>query len=141
MAGMSADMEALRRSQQVMAVVEEIRKDYETSLEKYAVGSSEREAAKRAVHLRSAERLLEIAKEFGGVFNKAAQFVASIQGPIPREYTQTLGVLVDRAPFKPIEDMRKVIHEDLGEDSTLYKVRLPTRLRNYVRYVKRICLG
>ena len=128
MAGMTADMEALRRSQRVMAVIEEIRKDYETSLSSYVVGSSERETAKRAVHLRSAKLLLEIAKEFGGVFNKAAQFVASIQGPIPREYTQTFAVLVDRAPFKPVEDMRKVIFEDLGESSALFKVMSCSRL-------------
>jgi hypothetical protein len=54
--------------------------DYETSLKGLEEGSEAYEAAQNAVFARSAEKALSIARANGGVYVKAAQFIASMQG-------------------------------------------------------------
>ncbi len=54
---------------------------------------------------RAAAKALEICSANGGVYNKAAQFVASMQGgggdkAVPKVFIDTLAVLTDRAPFR-----------------------------------------
>ncbi len=54
--------------------------------------------------------MLELARNNGGIYNKAAQFVASLQGGagdkgVPKAYVEALAVLTDGAPFKrPLYD-------------------------------------
>jgi hypothetical protein len=57
------------------------------------------------VYGRAAAKALEICSANGGVYNKAAQFVASMQGgggdkAVPKVFIDTLAVLTDRAPFR-----------------------------------------
>lgn len=54
--------------------------DYEASLKGLEEGSEAYEAAQNAVFARSAEEALSIARANGGVYVKAAQFIASMQG-------------------------------------------------------------
>ena len=54
--------------------------DYEASLKGLEEGSVEYEAAQNGVFARSAEKALSIARANGGVYVKAAQFIASMQG-------------------------------------------------------------
>ena len=67
----------------------------------------------------TAQECLELAKQNGGIYNKAAQFVASLQGGagdagIPKAYIEALAVLTDKAPFRPFEDMDACFAEEFG---------------------------
>ncbi|KAJ3082250.1 hypothetical protein HK102_001835, partial [Quaeritorhiza haematococci] len=50
----------------------------------------------------------------GGIYVKAGQHLASLVYIIPREFTDTLAVLQDRAPFRHIDEMSAVLHGELG---------------------------
>ncbi len=76
----AADMTVgMARSARAMALFNEIKGDYETTLSK-ATSEQEREAALEQLHARSAPKVLALARNNGGIYNKAAQFVASLQG-------------------------------------------------------------
>lgn len=82
-------------------------------------GSPEREAAKEALHVSTAQECLELAKQNGGIYNKAAQFVASLQGGagdagIPKAYIEALAVLTDQAPFRAFADLDGCFIEEFG---------------------------
>eukprot|EP00667_Euglena_gracilis_P008107 EG_transcript_8194 len=93
----------MARTQNVMKTAEGIRDDYKETME--GLNDEALAEALPAVHLRSAQKLLSIAKNYGGIYNKAAQFAASLRGPIPKEYTDVLSEATDRAPFKPFAEM------------------------------------
>ena len=59
------------------------------------------------MYTRASAKALEVARQNGGVYNKAAQFVASMQGGggdkvVPKVFIDTLAILTDRAPFRPL---------------------------------------
>jgi len=66
------------RSMKAMAVFNQVKSDYETSLAN-VTELTERQAILKQVHARSAVKALELAKDLGGIYNKAAQLVASLQ--------------------------------------------------------------
>ena len=77
----------------------------QASLKELEEGSPAYAAALEGVFERAAAKALEIASAHGGVYNKAAQFVASMQGGggdkvVPPVFIKTLAVLTDRAPFR-----------------------------------------
>ena len=79
----------------------------QASLKGLEEGTPAYEAALEAVYLRAAGKALEVARANGGVYNKAAQFVASMQGGggdkvVPKAFIDTLAILTDRAPFRPL---------------------------------------
>lgn len=95
----------------------EIKGDYEKSLE--GKEGEERQKTLQELHLRSADKCLKLAHRNGGIYNKAAQFVASLQAgagdaSIPKPYIDALKIVCDKAPFKPFSTMEKVILEDFG---------------------------
>ena len=64
------------------------------------------EEAYERTHRLMADECLKLAQSHGGIYNKAAQFVASLQGGagdkgIPKAYIEALKVVTDKAPFKP----------------------------------------
>lgn len=67
-------------------------------------------------HKRSAERLLNLATANKGVFIKVGQHLGALDYLLPPEYIETLRVLHNKAPESPIEDVYRVIKEDLGCD-------------------------
>lgn len=82
-------------------------------------GEAAHGAAMEALHRQTAGECLELAKAHGGIYNKAAQFVASLQGGagdtgIPRAYIEALAVLTDKAPFKPFAEMDQCFVEEFG---------------------------
>ena len=98
----------------------EIKGDYEKSLE--GKEGDEREKTLQELHLRSADKCLKLAQRNGGIYNKAAQFVASLQAgagdaSIPKPYIDALKVVCDKAPFRPFADLAQVVKEDFGVDS------------------------
>lgn len=66
------------------------------------------------VHLRSAQRFLELFKTNGCVYVKVGQYMASMKHLLPDPYLDTMKELQDRAPFVPLEDVRRVVYQDFG---------------------------
>ncbi|CAM9824095.1 unnamed protein product [Lampetra fluviatilis] len=90
--------------------------DYMRTLKRIEYGTDEYWAAKSQVHLRSAERLLELCCANRGTFIKAGQHLGALDYLLPEEYTRTLRVLHSSAPTSPIEDVHRVVREELGKE-------------------------
>ncbi|KAJ3102039.1 hypothetical protein HDU97_000894 [Phlyctochytrium planicorne] len=75
--------------------------------------SKEYKEARSIVHKEAAEWLLFLAKVQGGIYVKAAQHIASLTYVVPSEFTTTLSVLQDRAPFRPWSVMSNVLKSEL----------------------------
>ena len=71
-------------------------------------------SSKSHLHRRSAERLLRLCRDNGGVYIKVGQHLANLDYLIPKEYIDVLSSLFDDAPTSKYEDVCKVIEEDLG---------------------------
>jgi aarF domain-containing kinase len=72
-------------------------------------------SSKSHLHRRSAERLLHLCRENGGVYIKVGQHLANLDYLIPQEYIDVLSSLFNDAPTSKYEDVCKVIEEDLGQ--------------------------
>lgn len=66
------------------------------------------------VHVRAANRLLELCRKNGGVYVKVGQHLANLDHIIPPEYVQILSSLFDSAPLTSYDNVCQVIQEDLG---------------------------
>jgi aarF domain-containing kinase len=71
---------------------------------------------KAAVHERSAQRMLAVCRKNAGVYTKAGQHIASLNYIVPPQYTDILGVLTDKAPFMPIEEVNGVLLDEFGAE-------------------------
>ncbi|ORZ40306.1 ABC1 family-domain-containing protein [Catenaria anguillulae PL171] len=78
------------------------------------VDSKEYKELRAKVHLWSAEILLELCRHHGGIYTKAAQHVGSLVKMVPKEYTDTLSVLQDKAPFHPFDEVCRIFMRELG---------------------------
>lgn len=72
------------------------------------------------VHTKGAQKALEVCRANRGIYIKAAQFVASLQGGagdhgIPKEYVRVLQELMDHAPHHAFEEIDGVFVEEFGE--------------------------
>jgi aarF domain-containing kinase len=74
------------------------------------------EQLQKKVHLRTALRMLDVCRKNGGVYNKAGQHIASLCYIVPREYTETLSVLTDKAPVMSFAEVNEVMKKELGDD-------------------------
>ncbi|KAG0249189.1 hypothetical protein BG011_009521 [Mortierella polycephala] len=72
-------------------------------------------AERKVVHQRCADRLLGLCRLNTGIYCKAGQHVASLTYVVPPEYTNTLSVLQDRAPFKSMKEVEQVFQEEFGQ--------------------------
>jgi len=90
--------------------------DYKWSLWKLPRDSEEYRVSKSKLHLRSAERILRVCLTHGGLFNKAGQFIASLNHLLPVEYTRTLARLQDHASVMDYEDVQLAIREELHQE-------------------------
>ncbi|CAM9871206.1 unnamed protein product [Ascophyllum nodosum] len=72
-------------------------------------------APKSNLHLRSAERLRKLCTRNGGVYVKLGQLLSQMDFVFPREYIEVLSSMLDQASRTPIEDVREVIKEELGQ--------------------------
>ncbi|KAG2180424.1 hypothetical protein INT44_003428 [Umbelopsis vinacea] len=77
--------------------------------------SDEYAAARKVVHARSAQRLLSLCRLHGGIYIKAGQHIASLTFVLPNEFTDTLSVLQDRAPFHSYDEVEKTFYDDFGK--------------------------
>ncbi|XP_029349169.1 aarF domain-containing protein kinase 1 isoform X2 [Echeneis naucrates] len=90
--------------------------DYLTAFKHVEYGTEEYWALKSKVHRRSAERLLDLCCANRGTFIKVGQHLGALDYLLPEEYTSTLKVLHSRAPQSSMEEIQKVIREDLGKE-------------------------
>ena len=114
----------LGRAAGVMSTFTELKKEYDALAERAAAaGTAEASdaiaAEMEAFHGRAATRVLALARQNGGIYIKAAQFVASLQGgggdrQLPRQYKETLAALTDHAPSQPWEQVVEVLEEEIG---------------------------
>ena len=71
-------------------------------------------STKSRLNRKSAERLLDLCRENGGVYIKVGQHLANLDYLIPREYIDVLSSLFNDAPQSAVNDVYSVIEEDLG---------------------------
>ncbi|XP_014927075.1 aarF domain-containing protein kinase 1 isoform X1 [Herpailurus yagouaroundi] len=90
--------------------------DYLTSLRSVPYGSEEYLQLLSKVHLRSARRLCELCCANRGTFIKVGQHLGALDYLLPEEYTSTLKVLHSQAPQSSMQEVRRVIREDLGKE-------------------------
>lgn len=83
-------------------------------LYKYTYPSSLAEYA--ALHRRSAEIILQLCLINEGLYIKMGQALNAMSHILPHEYTDTLKVLLDRAPSVPLEDIRAVVRAETGQE-------------------------
>lgn len=76
--------------------------------------SMEGGSSKSRLHKKSAERLLRLCRQNGGVYIKVGQHLANLDYLIPQEYIEVLSSLFDDAPQSSFDDVCSVIEEDLG---------------------------
>lgn len=73
----------------------------------------EYKAEKSRVHKIAAEKLLQLICTNKGVYIKVGQHIGALEYLLPKEFVQTMKVLHSDAPQNPIEDLYKVIRQDL----------------------------
>lgn len=73
---------------------------------------------RRKVHQEAADLLLHLCRTNKGAYVKAGQYLASLSYILPREYTETLSVLIDRAPTHTYEETVQIFREEFGLDPT-----------------------
>lgn len=64
-------------------------------------------------HTSAATKLLNMCTKNGGVYIKVGQHIATLRYLVPNEYCDVLKVLHSKAPTSSLEDVRKIIREDL----------------------------
>ncbi|XP_030377702.1 uncharacterized aarF domain-containing protein kinase 1 [Scaptodrosophila lebanonensis] len=73
----------------------------------------EYKAEKSRAHKLAAEKLLQLICTNKGVYIKVGQHIGALEYLLPKEFVQTMKVLHSDAPQNPIEDLYKVIRQDL----------------------------
>ncbi|KAG5895660.1 hypothetical protein JTB14_008669 [Gonioctena quinquepunctata] len=71
---------------------------------------------KSICHKRSAEKLLDLCCTNKGVYIKVGQHIAALEYLLPVEYVETMKVLHCQAPTNKLEEVYRVIREDLNKD-------------------------
>lgn len=86
--------------------------------------SKEYKQLKSMCHMRSAQKLLDLCCTNKGVYIKVGQHIAALDYLLPAEYVDTMKVLHCRAPTNKIEDVYKVIKEDLKKDVSFFNIQV-----------------
>lgn len=89
---------------------------------KLDVNSQEYLEVKSQCHTYAAKRLLELCCINKGVYIKVGQHLAALDYLLPKEYIQTLRVLHKDAPRNTLEEVYRVIREDLNADVSILLV-------------------
>ncbi|KAG9295937.1 hypothetical protein G9A89_006676 [Geosiphon pyriformis] len=76
--------------------------------------SEEYKEARNLVHLRCANRLLRLCRLNTGVYVKAGQHIASLTYVVPKQYTDVLSVLQDKAPYRPMNEVEAIISQEFN---------------------------
>ncbi|XP_017474494.1 PREDICTED: uncharacterized aarF domain-containing protein kinase 1 [Rhagoletis zephyria] len=76
----------------------------------------EYKAEKSRVHKIAAQKLLELICVNKGVYIKTGQHIGALEYLLPKEFVQTMKILHSNAPQNPVEDLYKVIRQDLKQN-------------------------
>ncbi|KAK7870154.1 hypothetical protein R5R35_012717 [Gryllus longicercus] len=79
-------------------------------------GSPEYITLRSQVHKAAAEKLLNLCCTNKGVYIKVGQHIGALDYLVPKEYVDTMKVLHSHAPSSKLEEIYKVLREDLKED-------------------------
>jgi aarF domain-containing kinase len=71
---------------------------------------------KSEIHKIAAGKLLELCCTNKGVYIKVGQHIGALEYLLPTEYVQTMKILHSKAPSNPVEDLYKVIRQDLKKN-------------------------
>lgn len=107
---------ALKNSARAAYILYLSKQDYELSLNHIPYNTEEYHLRRSEVHLRVANRILELSKENKGIYLKLGQYLGNLDGVVPWEFPSVLRVLQDSAPFVSYEEMKVVLETDLGVD-------------------------
>ncbi|KAF9148740.1 hypothetical protein BG015_009501 [Linnemannia schmuckeri] len=78
----------------------------------------ERKARRSRLHQRSAERVMRMMRENGGIYIKLGQHLASLKYLLPVEWTRTMEPLQDKCFPSSIESIQALFLSDLGQPLT-----------------------
>lgn len=81
--------------------------------------SPEYKAEKSRTHALAADKLLNLICINRGVYIKVGQHIGSLDYLLPPEYVRTMKILHSNAPKNPVEDLYKVIRQDLKMNVSL----------------------
>ncbi|KAF9290364.1 hypothetical protein BGZ68_007276 [Mortierella alpina] len=80
-----------------------------------AEDETERRIRRRRLHKRSAERVMRMMRENGGIYIKLGQHLASLKYLLPEEWTRTMEPLQDRCAPSSLESIQGLFLSDLGQ--------------------------
>lgn len=81
--------------------------------------TDEYKSEKSRVHKIAASKLLDLICANKGVYIKVGQHIGALDYLLPAEFVQTMKVLHNDAPSNPIEDLYKVIKQDLKKNVSM----------------------
>ncbi|KAL1131665.1 hypothetical protein AAG570_011278, partial [Ranatra chinensis] len=70
------------------------------------------------IHTEASQKLLNLCRTNKGVFVKVGQHIGTLEYLVPSEYVATMKTLHSQAPYSPLEDVYKVIREELRKEPT-----------------------
>eukprot|EP00927_Polykrikos_kofoidii_P042506 TRINITY_DN36504_c0_g1_i1.p1 TRINITY_DN36504_c0_g1~~TRINITY_DN36504_c0_g1_i1.p1 ORF type:complete len:642 (+),score=88.70 TRINITY_DN36504_c0_g1_i1:52-1926(+) len=74
-------------------------------------------ARRKELHEFCAHRVLRLCRTNGGAFTKLGQHATTLKPAVPEEYVRVLSVLQDKAPTRPLAEVRAVMREELDLSS------------------------
>lgn len=82
--------------------------------------SQEYKIEKSKIHQIAADKLLQLICTNKGVYIKVGQHIGSLDYLLPPEYVATMKILHSNAPKNPVEDLYKVIKQDLRKNVNIF---------------------
>jgi aarF domain-containing kinase len=108
-------LSGVRRFAKTAVIVTILLCDYQwTMFRSKSLSVADHAEALNRVHQRTANRLLWLFRQQGGVYIKAGQHLSSLSYILPSEYTKTLSVLQDDAPQSSLAEVERVFVQELG---------------------------
>eukprot|EP00128_Syssomonas_multiformis_P012179 Colp12_sorted_trinity150504_noHs@11719 len=90
--------------------------DYRWNLRNVEEGTPEYKSVIKELHIRSANRIVDLCMKNGGLYIKMGQTLGSFNHVLPDEYPETLKVLQDKALTREYDEIHKIFMEDLGKE-------------------------
>jgi aarF domain-containing kinase len=88
--------------------------------------SKEYRELRSACHQKAANRLLELCCLNRGVYVKVGQHIGALEYLLPIEYVNTMKILHSQAPANKLEEIYKVIRQDLKRDVSQHRLPVAT---------------
>lgn len=79
------------------------------------IGHEEFKKQVKKVDSREAKRVLKALRSLGGIYIKGGQFLSTMKGMIPREWTEAMNELTDNGKCFNYEDIKIMVKKDLGK--------------------------